>query len=371
MLRLCLGMLSCLAMPLAATPPAGTLPKPPPLPAPPAGQDEAPPSETTGETLLPVSPLMRPGAGSTKSRRRHEQPSPEASAEYQLPESLSAPPPTEASDRETYELATGLLNSRAYGLAAEQLGKLLDKAPQSTLAAEAAYKRAVALLLGGRPEEAKKAFVALAERYYGSPWADLVLQTHCEEAALFALAEKKRAEGQQSGSEADLAAAVKIYTIYSSRFPTGEKSPAELCYKVGLCARRLGRDDDTHTILTRGQQLDREGAWGKLCALRLQGAAAFPGRMDELIGLADTAGENAALFLDLAQECDAALTGKDRVKCLYYQARCHAGKNNDRAVALWRRICKEHPQSRSAADATFYLAEYAFLHKRFDEARAA
>jgi TolA-binding protein len=365
-------MLSCLAMPLAASPPAGTLPKPPPLPAPPAGQEyETPPPETPGETLLPHSPLTRPGAGSTKSRRRHEQPSPAASAEYQLPESLTAPPSPEAGERETYDLATGLLNSGAYGLAAEQFDKLLAKAPQSTLAPEAAYKRGVALLLAGRAEEAKKAFLSLAERYYGSPWAELVLQTHCEDAALFALAEKKRAQGQESGSEADLAAVVKLYTLYSSRFPRGEKSPAELCYKVGLCTRRLGRDDDTRTVLTRGQQLDREGAWGKMCALRLRGAAAFPGRMDELIDLADTGGENAALFLDLAQECDATLTGEDRVKCLYYQARCHAGKSNDSAVALWRRIRKEHPQSRWAADATFYLAEYAFLHKRFDEARAA
>jgi hypothetical protein len=95
--------------------------------------------------------------------------------------------------------------------------------------------------------------------------------------------------------------------------------------------------------------------------------------MEELVGLTGSDGENCGLFLALADANCPTLSEADRLKCLYLKARCHAGREGEgaKAAALWRAICKDHPDSRWAAESAFWLAERELEQGHFGRARQA
>jgi TolA-binding protein len=287
----------------------------------------------------------------------------------------AAPPTSELKppaplDQSQFELADQIWKTSTPEAAAAALEDFLKEHPQSAHAPEARYRLAAAQVLMGKAAEAKATFEKLVEDHFASPWAQLALMTHFEEDALGKLADARRVEARDKKDAERARTAVKLYELYARRFPKGSKSKEELAYKTGDCLLVARDQEGFRTSLRQAQELDKDGGWGKLAAIRLAGVAAFAQNMDQLVRLSVGDGEQKSVFLSLADEAVASLQGEDRIKCLSYQAHCLPTAQKDQRHALLRQVLKDYPASPWAAEAAYWLAEDAFADKAFARAKA-
>jgi TolA-binding protein len=270
-----------------------------------------------------------------------------------------------------FELADQVWKTGAYDVAAEYLAKYLAEHPSSTQAPEAGYRLGAAYLLLGKTAEAKTAFEKLVADHFPSPWAQLALTAHYDEDSLVKLADAKRKRAREARRPEEAREALKVLELHAHRFPQGARSKEEMAYRLGDCSLLAGSESGFQSAMTKVTELDKDGDWGKLAAIRLAGAAAIPGKMDELVRLGAGEHEQDAVFLDLAEQALPRLKGDDLIKCLYYKARCLPQDRKEQRLELYRRIVKDYPASPWAAECAFWLAEAQFADKEFDKARAA
>jgi tetratricopeptide (TPR) repeat protein len=181
-------------------------------------------------------------------------------------------------------------------------------------------------------------------------------------------ARRKRAREARKPDEARTA--LQILDLWARRFPQSARGKEEMAYRRGDCCRLAGDDGGFRDAMHKVIELDKNGDWGKLAAVRLAGPAGLASCMDELVRLSAGEREPAAVFLDLADGVLPALKSDALVKCLYYKARCLAADRKEQARELYRRVLKEFPTSPWAAESAFWLAEAHFDDKEYDKARA-
>ena len=273
----------------------------------------------------------------------------------------------ESEAHSNYELAVSFFKSGNYETAGRWLEEFLKRHPQSADAPEAAYDLAMSFILQDKPEEAKKVFDRIVADYFTSPWAGVLLRANYDEDAVFKLAGEKHAKGRREKNAKETAAALQIFELYGVR-TKGQKNKAELIYKVGDCCHTLEQTEKYLEAMIVVQNLDQDGVWGKLAAIRLGGSEAFRSRMDELINLGASGDEHLALFLELADQHAAELDLELKIKCEFYKARCY-GEDKEKRLATFRAILRDCPSSFWAAESSFWLAEDAFSQGEFAKAR--
>jgi TolA-binding protein len=296
-------------------------------------------------------------------------------------ERTPAPQHDDPHEATAYVWADSLWADGGYYGAVAALEKFLLDYPASRRAPEATYKLASAYLLLGKTEAADRAFANLVRRHLASPWAQLALRVHIDDNQIVKLADEYRATGRAENAPAATRSAVKLYQAFLARAGTEKAgdglgktgkshSKEEVIYKVGDCLRQMGETAAYRTALDQLLEHDKEGNWGKLAAFRVGDAEKFRTGMEELLHLGGTRDEECRLFLDLAEEHRAGLDGEAQVRCRYYQAHClDVLKKEPEALAVYRGIVKDHPDSKWAAESAFWLAEHAFRRKEYDRAR--
>jgi TolA-binding protein len=272
-----------------------------------------------------------------------------------------------------FESANQFLTAKDYSAAADAFENYLGAQPRSQAAPEAAFKLAATYVLLHRPADASKAYERLCQDYLDSWWAQLYLQTMCEEEQLLELANNKRFAAQRADDPGVAEDAIGLFAIYQARF--ADKAAAskkkEILYKLSECHRLAG--DDTsyqagmHLLAAGGVDDD----WAKLAAFRLGDADKFQLGMDDLIDL-ECGDECYAAFLHLADSYQDQLDADEAVKCTYYRAHClEKLEETKEALALYRQIIQDHADSPWASESAFWLAEHAFSEGRFRTARTA
>jgi TolA-binding protein len=273
-------------------------------------------------------------------------------------------------DQARFELADGAWRGGRYDEAAQFLEELLKDFPTSSLAPEAGYRLGATYLLLGKTAEAKETFDKLVEKHFDSPWAQLVLTAHYEEEPLAKLADARRKQARTAKCREDARAALKLFELYQRRFPNGSKSKEEVAYKMADSQLLAGDLDFYRAGLKKVVELDADGDWGKLAAIRLAGKAAFARNMDQLVRLSAGDAEQKTVFLEMAREGLPDLRGEDRARCLSYQAHCLPADKKEERRGLYRQIRNEHPGSPWAAEAVFWLAEMSYRDKDLTQTRA-
>src|SRR5262249_45069997 len=141
--------------------------------------------------------------------------------------------------------------------------------------------------------------------------------------------------------------ALKLYHLYHQRYPNGSGRDS-LPYKTADCCLLCDQQDEFRAGMEYVAQMDRQGPWGPLPSIRLAGPAHFREHMDELFHLAAPDDEEDLAFLDLADQALPILKGEDRVKCLYYKARCLPESRRAEALKLYRTIVRKYPRAEMA-----------------------
>lgn len=325
------------------------------------------------------------------------------------------PSPGEIAD---FTAAADYLDSGGFSHAAVQLGTFLQRYPKSAKAPEAAYKRAVALFLLGRKEEALQAFEKVVDHYPATPWARLVLLTHISEEAFWKRARDQHKKGRQTSSRAEVFAALDLFELFLARFPQTDRKK-EILYWGADCFGILAQAEDNDFLkpfpptgpwpkegtlidneprkkqrdfLKKLHEMDREGDWGKLAAICLERKKLFHlsnripciptfwkevttrpfcQLMNELVDLAVEDNENWYIFLDLARYFEPDLRGEDLVKCQFHRAWYFSKQDQAKARDLFQTIVREHPKSSLASEAALWVAELFLAEKKIPQARQA
>jgi TolA-binding protein len=279
----------------------------------------------------------------------------------------SAAPARARNERALFEAAASYLDEGANATAAETLQEFIRLYPRSFLAAEATYRLSLAYLLLGREDEARTLHERLVRDYPDSPWARLVLRTHFGKEQLRTLADEKRLRAKES--RADARAAVDLYKLLLKRFDADEKDKLAAAYRQAVCAELDGDLLNSRKLFELIGEKDKDGVWGRLSRFRTGDAKAFEDGMADLVELSGE-GEQYHTFFDLADRFAKELSCEERVRCEFLRGLCLARlKRHGEAVAVWRKVLAERPESAWAPECAFWLAEE--YYRRKEIARAA
>jgi outer membrane protein assembly factor BamD (BamD/ComL family) len=264
-----------------------------------------------------------------------------------------------------------LWDLQTYEACANWLEKFSRDFPRSRYAAEAAYKRACALLLLDKKKEARQAFDELVQNHLDSPWAKLALIAHYDQDALLdagkTLSQQARKQKDSNKSAALGKAAIEALKVRQARFPNApNKEQAAYLIAVG---HRVSNAAGYLAALGEVQKIDANGVWGKMAAMQQCDAESLRKHMDELIDLNAPDRENLMLFLELAEKLEGQLPAADQMKCRFLKARCYEDKQKE--IEVYAAIVKDHAKSPWAVESAFWLAEKLFADQKHAEAQAA
>jgi TolA-binding protein len=286
-------------------------------------------------------------------------------------------PPSDWKEQALWDSANVLFNCQQYEQAAGQFEEFVRTFPQSKAAPEALFKWAATFVMRRQGEVAGKLLQRLVREHPHSPWTCLAALGYLSPEQVLGLAKEKHARARETNLVEDAEAALVLFQVYGDRSLGGPPmmmqpaSQAEVLYKFADCKLRLGDGPGCDKALEQLRAADRDGDWCKLLAIRQGDANVFRRRMEELVNLG-VEEEGFLAFLELAPKYLPGLTGDDRARCLFYQARSLAGlKREKEASAVLQRVVQEHPSSAWAAAGAFWLAEQAFLAGEPAKARAA
>ena len=283
--------------------------------------------------------------------------------------------PASPQEAEQFEAASSILSIGLYQSASERFQHFLEEFPKSRSAPEAAYKLAVADLLGGKEQDAKQAFHSLIRYYPESPWADLASRDHCDLDELVKIADDKRSEARVPGHLQEAHAALHLYQGYATRAQettkwSDGKRKATL-FKVAECLRRSGDSDASESTLRQLIKQDANGDWAKLASIILGEGPPLESRVDEIMNLG-TDGEEYPAFLEMAAARLPAVSKSDAPKLLCGMAGCLAALDRRKeAIDTCRRVVREYPSSPCAAECAFWIAEELFREGNISTARRA
>ncbi len=217
--------------------------------------------------------------------------------------------------------------------------ELLERCPESPLAAEAALMRGQALEKTGSPTDALAMYRLVIDRYGESPHVSAAL-----------LSAARICDALQQDAEAE-----RILRAWLDRYPSGDQRDAAL-YQLAWVLFDQGRDGESDAVFRQLHQDFRGSRYWSDATYRLAERAARAG---------DGARAEALATEIVDAEPHGAMTGYALFLCGQLAAAAQRWDDVDRAM---RRLVAEYPDSDLKVPAEYWLAESRYRNKDYAQA---